>query len=84
MEVPARDLRNRTAAILDVVQAGETVTITSNRRPVAELVPLSRGHWASGADWAKVINDAPLDPGMVDVLRKLRSSEVRSPWDDES
>jgi prevent-host-death family protein len=84
MEVPARDLRNRTAAILDLVQAGERVTITSNRRPVAELVPLAQRHWASGEDWASVVVGAPLDPEMSEVLRQLRSSEVRSPWDDAS
>ena len=84
MEVSARDLRNRTAAILDLVDSGESVTITSNKRPVAQLVPLTRGQWAPGAQWAKVIAQAPLDSGMEDVLRKLRSSEVRSPWDASS
>ena len=40
--VPQRDLRNDTAAVLRRVEAGETVRITSNGRPVADLVPVER------------------------------------------
>lgn len=40
--VPQRDLRNDTAALLRRVEAGETLRITSNGRPVADLVPVER------------------------------------------
>jgi len=40
--VPQRELRNDTAAVLRRVEAGETVRITSNGRPVADLVPVER------------------------------------------
>lgn len=40
--VPQRALRNDTAAVLRRVEAGETVRITSNGRPVADLVPVER------------------------------------------
>ena len=40
--MPQRDLRNDTAAVLRRVEAGETVRITSNGRPVADLVPVER------------------------------------------
>ena len=40
--VAQRELRNDTAAVLRRVQAGETVRITSNGRPVADLVPIQR------------------------------------------
>ena len=40
--VPQRDLRNDTAGVLRRVEAGETVRITSNGRPVADLVPVER------------------------------------------
>lgn len=40
--VPQRELRNDTAAVLRRVEAGETVRITSNGRPVADLVPVDR------------------------------------------
>lgn len=38
----SRELRNNTRALLDRVQAGETVTITVGGRPVAVLQPLGR------------------------------------------
>jgi prevent-host-death family protein len=40
--IPQRELRNDTAAVLRRVEAGETVRITSNGRPVADLVPVER------------------------------------------
>lgn len=40
--VAQRELRNDTAAVLRRVAAGETVRITSNGRPIADLVPVDR------------------------------------------
>lgn len=40
--VSVRDLRNRGGAVLARVQHGETLTITSDGTPVAELRPLPR------------------------------------------
>jgi prevent-host-death family protein len=40
--IAQRELRNDMAAVLRRVEAGETVRITSNGRPVADLVPVER------------------------------------------
>lgn len=40
--IPQRALRNDTAGVLRRVEAGETMRITSNGRPVADLVPVDR------------------------------------------
>lgn len=40
--VSVRDLRNRVSEILRRVESGDRLTVTRNRRPVANLVPLSR------------------------------------------
>ena len=40
--ISVRDLRNRGGAVLARVQHGETLTITSDGAPVAELRPLPR------------------------------------------
>ncbi|MGH9156738.1 MAG: type II toxin-antitoxin system Phd/YefM family antitoxin [Acidimicrobiales bacterium] len=40
--VASRELRNRTRALLDRVEAGERVTITMDGRPVAVLEPVGR------------------------------------------
>jgi prevent-host-death family protein len=41
-EVTIRELRNRGGDVLDRVGRGETLTVTRDGRPVAELRPLSR------------------------------------------
>ena len=38
-EVPQRQLRNNTAALLRRVEAGETLRVTVHGHPVADLVP---------------------------------------------
>jgi len=49
-DVSVRELRNRMAEVLRRVESGERVTITVDRRPVAELVPLpSRATWVPRA-----------------------------------
>jgi prevent-host-death family protein len=40
--ITQRQLRNDSAAVLREVQAGQTVIVTRNGEPVAELRPLSR------------------------------------------
>ena len=40
--ITARDLRNDYARVLRAVEAGETFTVTSRGRPVAEIAPAGR------------------------------------------
>jgi prevent-host-death family protein len=42
VSVSIRNLRNDGGRVLDRVERGETITITRNGRPVAELRPLPR------------------------------------------
>jgi prevent-host-death family protein len=47
-DISVRQLRNHTAEVLRRVEAGETVRVTVDRHPVAELVPLpSRATWVA-------------------------------------
>lgn len=49
--IPARELRNNTAAILRRVEAGEEFEVLRNDRPVAMIVPLrGRSPWLPAAD----------------------------------
>ena len=41
-DVGSRDLRNNTRALLERVEAGESITITVDGRPVATLEPAGR------------------------------------------
>lgn len=70
--ISIRDLRNDTGAVLRRVEAGETLTVQSNRRPVARIVPLDdRPTWApAGPFLARVMRD-PADPGLRDDLASL-------------
>ena len=79
LEVSSRDLRNHTADLLRRAEAGERIRINVNRRPVAELVPLGRSQWASGAMFERILREAPADAGLIDDLAALRAQTVREP-----
>jgi prevent-host-death family protein len=50
MEIGVRDLRKRTASVIDAVRAGERVTLTVNGEAVADIVPRGpRMRWLPGA-----------------------------------
>ncbi|WP_034264567.1 type II toxin-antitoxin system Phd/YefM family antitoxin [Actinospica robiniae] len=38
--ITQRELRNESAAVMDAVEGGETIVVTRNGRPVAELRPI--------------------------------------------
>jgi prevent-host-death family protein len=75
-DVSARDLRNHTAAVLRRVEAGERVTVTVSRRPVAQLAPLQRPVWVSGPAMERLLREAPVDAGLLDDLAPLREQTV--------
>jgi prevent-host-death family protein len=78
-DVSSRDLRNHTADLLRRVEAGERLRINVNRRPVAELVPLGRPQWASGAAIERVLREAPADRALLEDLAALREQTVAEP-----
>ena len=75
-DVSARDLRNRTAEVLRRVEAGERLRVSVNRRPVAELIPLSRPRWSTGAAMERVLAEAAADPELLKDLRLVREQVV--------
>ncbi len=55
-EVASRELRNSTRALLDRVEAGETITITVDGRPIAMLAPLARrSRWVSRSEFVDTV-----------------------------
>jgi prevent-host-death family protein len=78
-DVSSRDLRNKTAEVLRRVEAGERVRISVNRRPVAELVPLDRPRWTSGAAVERLIVDAPADAGLLADVAAMRDQVIDAP-----
>ncbi|HEY4823591.1 MAG TPA: type II toxin-antitoxin system prevent-host-death family antitoxin [Solirubrobacteraceae bacterium] len=77
-EVSARDLRNHMASVLRRAEAGERMQVTVSRRPVAQLGPLQRTTWASGAAMERVLREAPADAGLLDDLAVLREQTVET------
>jgi prevent-host-death family protein len=71
-EVPSRELRNRTRALLDRVGAGETVTITVDGRPVAVLGPVGRrSRWLGRDEFVRRVVTQQADAGLARELRQL-------------
>jgi len=58
-EINQRELRNNSGAVLRAVQAGETITVTNNGMPVAELSPLHRRRFVSAQRVIDTLAGAP-------------------------
>ena len=61
-EVTVRDLRNHGGDLLDLVLAGEELTVTRDGRPVAVLVPVTRPALAAEALLARWRQLRSVDP----------------------
>jgi prevent-host-death family protein len=72
MEIGVRDLRNRTARVIDAVKAGERVVLTVNGEPTADIVPHGhRTRWLSGEQLREQLVDRPADPALRGELDEL-------------
>jgi prevent-host-death family protein len=72
MEIGVRDLRNRTASVIDAVKAGERVVLTVNGDPMADIVPHGqRTRWLNGEQVREQLRERSADPGLRDELDEL-------------
>jgi prevent-host-death family protein len=63
MEIGVRELRNRTAQVLEAVKGGERVTLTVHGEPVADIVPHPRRtRWLSGEHVREQLQHRAADP----------------------
>jgi prevent-host-death family protein len=67
--VSVRELRNTVSEVLRQVEGGERVTVTVDRRPVAELVPLNRRRAVSLEQARQVVSRHAADRGLLDELK---------------
>ncbi len=71
-EVASRELRNNTRALLARIEAGESVTITVDGRPVAVLEPISRRPRSFSRDeLVRRVLSRQADAALTDVLHDL-------------
>lgn len=77
-EVSIRELRNSTASVVAELEAGERLTLTVNRRPVADILPHTeqREPWVSSSELRRIVGEAPADPGLLDDLADVRGAEL--------
>jgi antitoxin (DNA-binding transcriptional repressor) of toxin-antitoxin stability system len=77
-KVSVRDLRNSTSAVVSRIEAGERLTLTVNRREVADITPHidERDPWIPAAELQRILHDAPADPGLLDDLAAVRGEEI--------
>jgi antitoxin (DNA-binding transcriptional repressor) of toxin-antitoxin stability system len=79
--VSIRELRNSTAAVDSELEAGERLTLTVNRRPVADILPHveDRDPWVPASELLRILTEAPADAGLLDDLADVRGAELEAP-----
>jgi antitoxin (DNA-binding transcriptional repressor) of toxin-antitoxin stability system len=77
-EVSIRELRNSTAGVVADLEAGKPLTLTVNRRPVADILPHveRRDPWVSSSELRRIVREAPADPDLLDDLADVRGAEL--------
>jgi antitoxin (DNA-binding transcriptional repressor) of toxin-antitoxin stability system len=77
-DVSIRELRNSTATVVSELKSGERLTLTVNRRPVADIIPHveERDPWVSAAELRRILCEAPADPGLLIDLADIRGAEL--------
>ncbi len=83
VDVASRELRNNTRALLDRVEAGESITITVGGRAVAVLQPVGRRpRWLSRDEFMRRIIGRQADAALRAEVRELApdtTDDVRIP-----
>jgi antitoxin (DNA-binding transcriptional repressor) of toxin-antitoxin stability system len=76
--VSIRELRNSTSSVVAELEAGERLTLTVNRRPVADILPHSeqRDPWVPASELRRIVREASADPGLLADLADVRSAEL--------
>jgi antitoxin (DNA-binding transcriptional repressor) of toxin-antitoxin stability system len=77
-DVSVRELRNATAGVIAELEKGERMTLTVNRRPVADIVPHidQRDPWVPSSELRRVVDEAAADPALLDDLADVRGDEI--------
>ena len=69
--ISVRDLRNTVSEVLRRVEGGERLTVTVDRRPVAEIVPLRRRRSVPAAEALTIASRHAADRGLLRDVRGL-------------
>ena len=69
--ISVRDLRNTVREVLRRDEAGERLTVTVDRRPVAEILPLRRRRTVPAAEALAIASRHATDRGFLEDVRSL-------------
>lgn len=69
--ISVRDLRNTVSEVLRRVESGERLTVTVDRRPVAEIVPLRRRRTVPAAEALAIVSRHAADRQLLGDVRGL-------------
>ena len=69
--ISVRDLRNTVSEVLRRVEGGERLTVTVDRRPVAEIVPLRRRRTVPVEEARTVASRHAADSRLLEEVRRL-------------
>lgn len=77
-EVSIRELRNSTSSVVAELESGERLTLTVNRRPVADILPHAeqRDPWVPSSELRRIAREAPADRALLDDLADVRGAEL--------
>jgi prevent-host-death family protein len=80
-DVSVRDLRNHTAKVVAAVRSGERISLTVNRRPVADIVPHAetRSPWVPSSRLRAIVSEAGPDIGLLEDLADVRQATLEGP-----
>lgn len=77
-DISVRELRNSTSGVIAELERGERLTLTVNRRPVADIVPHveHRDPWVPATELRGIVSEAGADPGLLEDLADIRGEEL--------
>jgi prevent-host-death family protein len=77
-EISVRDLRNHTARVVAAVRAGERLSLTVNRTPVADIVPheAARSPWVPSETLRRIVDEAGADARLLHDLGEVRGALI--------
>jgi antitoxin (DNA-binding transcriptional repressor) of toxin-antitoxin stability system len=77
-DVSIRELRNSTATVISELESGERLTLTVNRRPVADILPHveDRNPWVPASELRRILHESPADAGLLTDLADIRGAEL--------
>lgn len=82
--VGLRELKQNPSEVVARAEAGETIVITVQGRPVAQLVPLvpQRRRWVPAEELSRALEGLEPDPTLAAELDALRDNDpLIDPWE---